>query len=88
MTSDLVTLVMAIFFLVVGIKSVNNPRRVQEIVVNFFSATSPTLAEHPFLKWVMSSTATVLVRLIGFLCLVNFTMLAYLLTVSQPPAPF
>ncbi len=87
MMSDLMTLMMAVFFLWVGVRGINRPEKIQDLLSTFWKTSARGNEESPMLQIINSGGTRVFIRLMGFLCLVNFAMLVYLLTLQAPQTP-
>lgn len=70
------TLLMALFFLWVGVLCLHRPDRVQQWLVGFYKSNRP---EHEAPAWLEGKGIALFIRVIGFLCLVNFITQVYLL---------
>lgn len=76
------TLLMALFFLWVGVLCLHRPERVQQWLVSFYKSNRP---EHDAPAWMQAKGTTFFIRVLGALCLVNFITQLYLLV--HPVAP-
>lgn len=81
--NSVVTLIMAVFFLWVGVACLHRPQRVQYWLVNFYKSNRP---DRRAPAWMQGRGLTFFIRVVGALCLVNFITQVYLLThpVSVP----
>ncbi|NOY62577.1 MAG: hypothetical protein GXP10_05365 [Gammaproteobacteria bacterium] len=78
-----ITILMAILFLLAGISCLNRTKEIQRWLIQFFE-TSPVIArDHPLARWTQQTSFIMLVKLIGVLSIINFIMLAYVITVSS-----
>lgn len=76
------TLLMALFFLWVGVLCLHRPDRVQQWLVGFYKSNRP---KHEAPTWMQSKGMALFIRVIGALCLVNFISQVYLLMHPVPP---
>jgi len=77
-----VTLLMALFFLWIGVACLHRPQRVQQWLVSFYKSNRP---EHQAPAWMEGKGVTLFIRVIGLLCLINFITQLYLLTHTVTP---
>jgi hypothetical protein len=75
--NSFVTLMMALFFLWVGVYCLHRPQQVQQWLVAFYRQNRP---DGRVPSWLSSRGVVVFTRFMGLLCMINFIMLLYLLT--------
>jgi len=75
--NSLVTMIMALFFLWVGVVCLHRPQQVQQWLVAFYRQNKPD-GHAP--AWLSGRGVVLFTRIMGLLCMVNFIMLLYLLT--------
>lgn len=84
MGADMVTLVMALFYLAAGVICVQKPHGLARLIYAFFhNARGQGMLSA---NWQASTKVVVAIRLFGLLSLLNFAMQVYLLTGSAAPA--
>lgn len=76
-----VTLLMAVFFLWLGVTCLHRPQRVQQWLISFYKQNKPDGAVP---GWLQGNGIILFTRLFGVLCMVNFFLQVYLLLQPAP----